>query len=94
MEHPHHIRPTIGYHLNLTKCWLIAKPHIKDTALKTFENTGINITEDDKCHLGAAIGSIELRENNVIQKVNSWLDELNMLWDIARIEPQAAYLLC
>ena len=43
------------------------------------------------CHLGAVIGTIEYRENHVIQKVNNWLDELNMLCDITRIEPQAAY---
>ena len=64
---------------------------MKDIALKIFENTGINITEDGKSHLGAVIGTIEYRENYVTQKVNNWLDELNMLCDTARIEPQAAY---
>ena len=67
------------------------KPRMKDIALKKFENTGINITQDGKCHLGAVIGSIEYRENYLTQKVNTWLDELNMLCDIARIEAQAAY---
>ena len=59
--------------------------------MKTLENTGINITEDGKRHLGAVTGSIEYRENYVTQKVNTWLDDLNMLCDIARIELQAAY---
>ena len=81
--------PLFGYHPEPTKCWLILKPHMKDIALKTFENTGINIT-DGMRHLGA-IGTIEYRENYVTQKVSNWLDELNMLCDIARIEPQAAY---
>ena len=63
---------------------------LKDIALKTFENTGINITEDGKCHFGAVIGSIKHWENYVTQKVNIWLNELNMLCDIARIEPQPA----
>ena len=40
---------------------------------------------------GAVIGSVEYRENYVKQKVNTWLDELNMLCDIARIEPQTVY---
>ena len=53
---------------------------MKDIALKIFENPGINITEDGKRH-----------KNYVTQKVNTWLDKLNMLCDIARIEPQAAY---
>ena len=64
---------------------------MKDIALKTFVNTGINIIEDVKYHMGAVISSIEYRENYVTQKVNTWLDESNMLCDIARIEPQAAY---
>ena len=64
---------------------------MKDIALKTFENTDINITEDGKRHLGVVIGSIEYPEDHVTQKVNTWLDELNTLCDIARIEPQAAY---
>ena len=58
---------------------------MKDIALKTFEYTGINITEDGKRHLGA----VEYRKNYVTQKVNNWLHGLNMLCDIARIEPQA-----
>ena len=64
---------------------------MKGIAFKTFENTGINITEEDNRHLGAVIGSIEYRENYVTQKMNAWLDKLNMLCDIARIEPKAAY---
>ena len=65
---------------------------MKDIALKTFESTSINITEDDKRYLGAVIGSIEYCENYLTQKVNTWLDELNTLCDIARIEAQAAYI--
>ena len=64
--------PLFGYHPVPTKCWLIVKPRMKDIALKTFENTGINITEDGKRHLGAVIGTTEYRENYVTQKVNNW----------------------
>ena len=59
--------------------------------LKKFENADINITEDGKRHWGAVIGSIEYHENYVTQKVNTWLDELNMLCDITRIASQAEY---
>ena len=52
---------------------------MKDIALKTFVNTGIYIIEDVKYHMGAVISSIEYRENCVTQKVNTWLDESNML---------------
>ena len=89
--------PLFGYHPEPTKCWLIVKSRIKYIALKTFENTGINITEDGKRYLGAVIGTIEYCENYVSQKVSNWLDELNMLCHIVRIEPQqhiGALLVC
>ena len=71
VENPHRIEPTIGYHPEPTKCWLIVKPRMKDIALKTFKNTDINTTKDGRRHLGAVIGSIEYRENYVTQKVNT-----------------------
>ena len=39
---------------------------MKDIALKALENTGINITEDGKRHLGAVI---EYRKNYVTQNI-------------------------
>ena len=54
--------PLFAHYPKPTKCWLILKPRMKDISLKTFENTGINITEDGKHHLGAVIDSIECRE--------------------------------
>ena len=66
--------PLFGYHPEPIKCWLIVKPGMKYIALKTFENAGIRITEGDKRHLGAVIGSIEYCDNYVTQKVNTWLD--------------------
>ena len=37
--------PLFGYYPEPTKCWLIVKLSMKDIALKTFENSGINIAE-------------------------------------------------
>ena len=79
--------PLFGYYPEPTKCWLIMKPRMKDIALKTFENAGVNVTKDGKRHLGAVIGSAEYPENYVAQKVNTWLDELNTLCYITRIAP-------
>ena len=79
--------PLFGYYPEPTKCWLIMKPRMKDIALKTFENAGVNVTKDGKRHLGAVIGSVEYPENYVTQKVNTWLDELNTLCYITRIAP-------
>ena len=65
------LAPLFRYHHKQTECWLIVKSHMKDIALKKFENAGINITEDGKRHLGAVIGSIEYRENYVTKKADT-----------------------
>ena len=36
--------------------WLIVKPEYLDLAYEVFKNTGIGITPEGKCHLGASIG--------------------------------------
>ena len=56
-----------------------------------YESYSLENTEDGKRLLGTVIGSIKYRRNYVTQKVNILLDESEILCDIARIEPQAAY---
>ena len=56
-----------------------------------YESYSLENTEDGKRLLGTVIGSIKYRRNYVTQKVNILLHESDILCDIARIEPQAAY---
>ena len=42
--------------MNAPKTWLIAKPEYLDLANEVFQNTGISITSEGKCHLEASIG--------------------------------------
>ena len=44
-----------------------------------------------KKHLGATIGSEEYKAEYIHAKVEEWVQELNVLCDIAKTHPQAAY---
>ena len=46
-----------GYFPNAAKTWLIVKPDFLSSARQLFAGTGVNITVEGKCHLGAALGS-------------------------------------
>ena len=82
--------PAYGYHANALKTWLITKdPHIAK-AQELFGDTQVNITQG-RPHLGAALGSQEFVETYVSDKVQELNNQLLLLADIARTEPQAAY---
>ena len=67
------------------------KRHLLETVNNLFTNTKINITTEDKRHLGAAIGSNEFRVKYVTEKVDERIDELRTLSTYAKLQPQAAY---
>ena len=83
--------PKFGYYPEATKSWLIVKPNKNNQAVSIFEGTKINITEEGKRHLGAVIGSKDYKIKYVSDQVHQWLDELKVLCEIAKSEPQAAY---
>ena len=49
--------PDYGYYPKDEKCWLIAKPEKEEIIRATFKETEINITNEGKKHLGAAVGT-------------------------------------
>ena len=74
-----------------SQTWLIVKNESKEKADKVFEETGVKITATGMRHLGAVIGSITYKEEYMNEKINIWLQELQMLTNIAKSEPQAAF---
>ena len=81
-----------GYDVNAKKSWLILKnANQLEEAQDIFRGSDIKITVSGKCHLGAALGSAEFREEYAKEKVCKWSNEIHRLADIARSEPQAAY---
>ena len=83
--------PLFGYYPEETKSWLIVKPKFESDAKRIFKETKINITREGKKHLGAVIGTESFIDEYVDQKLEEIVDELRILVEITKIEPQAAY---
>ena len=61
--------PDYGYYPKDEKCWLIAKPEKEEIIRATFKETEINITNEGKKHLGAAVGTRSYLTEYVNEKV-------------------------
>ena len=83
--------PTFGYFPNASKTWLVTKSELHQEALRTFENSSVNITCVGRPHLGAPLGSTSYVDQFVLDKVNLWSDELKQLSDFAVTQPHAAF---
>ena len=80
-----------GYLVNGPKSWLILKsPDLQEEAQNVFGQT-VNITVEGKRHLGAVLGSDSYKKEYCDELVNGWVSELQVLSDIAKSQPQAAY---
>ena len=81
-----------GYYVDQLKSFIIVKnDEDLEKAKATFENDGINFTKDGKRHLGAAIGSDQFKAYYASKKVDEWCDEIEVLSNFAKSQPQAAY---
>ena len=83
--------PTIGYTPNAAKSVLIVKPELYGTAMETFSDSGVIITKEGQRHLGAVIGTEGYKKKYIEEKVTEWIEEIDVLSDVARTEPHAAY---
>ena len=83
--------PAFGYFPKASKSVLIIKdPSLMEHAKTTFEGVDIEITCDGQRHLGAAIGTLNFREEFVKKKVEKWVKDVKKLAMFAEVEPQAA----
>ena len=83
--------PFIGYYAKPSKSWLIIKEEHLLNATEVFAGTGLQITTEGHRHLGAIIGSDTFKKKYVDELINTWINEIEMLGKIARIEPHVAY---
>ncbi|KAG0706012.1 hypothetical protein GWK47_002703 [Chionoecetes opilio] len=83
--------PTIGYTPNATKSILIVKPEHYENGVRLFNGSGVTVTKDGQRHLGAVIGTEELKAKYVEEKVSDWVKEVGILSGMAKTEPHAAY---
>ena len=61
------------------------------TAKATFHQSGLKITVEGKRHLGAVVGSNQFKVEYVDNLINTWVEELETLSEIAKFEPHLAY---
>ena len=81
-----------GYYVKPSKSWLVLKdPSQLEETKNLFANSPINITIDGKRHLGAAIGTEIFKNEYMEDKVSKWCKEIEILADIAKSQPHAAY---
>jgi hypothetical protein len=83
--------PYIGYYAKASKSWLIVKGQYYEIAKIVFENSGLNITTEGRKHLGAVVGSTSYKNSFINSLIDDWIKELQVLSEIARTEPHAAY---
>ena len=81
----------IGYTSKAAKSVLIVKPEYYDSAIETFSGSWVIITKDGRRQLGADIETEELKKEYVGEKVTEWVREVNILSNMAKTEPHAAY---
>ena len=81
----------LGYYVKPEKSWLIVKQQYLELAETTFQHSGLKITVEGKRHLGAVVGSTEFKIEYVESLINSWVEELENLGEIAKFEPHLAY---
>ena len=83
--------PKFGYNAEPSKSWLIVNEDRLAEAEQIFEGAGVKITTAGKKHLGAAIGTIDYREEFMTSLVRKWVDQIETLSKIAAFEPHTAY---
>ena len=83
--------PAFGYFPNPSKTWLVIKQSHFDEESNMFAWSGVNVTLDGRPYLGTAIGSNDYVEEYVNSKVRAWSSSINILSDMAKLLPQAAF---
>ena len=83
--------PAFGYYPKPSKSWLIVKENEIERAKEIFHETGLNITTHGQKYLGGFLGTEEAINEYVNELVDDWVSQLDVLVQIAKSEPQAAY---
>ena len=84
--------PKFGHYVNESKSWLIIKDASQlDYTKELFSNIAIKFTTEGKRHLGATIGSGDFRAAYTTEKVKEWCNEMEILSDFVKSQPQFAY---
>lgn len=85
------IGPLYGYFPKASKSWIIVKDEKYEDATNVFMNCDVNITTEGHKYLGGTIGKNEFKISHVDSMVAKWVEQIKILAEIAKSQPQAAY---
>ena len=85
------VGPYLGYYAKPEKSWLIVKPQYLEQSRLLFSNSGLKITTEGRRHLGASVGTQDYKKEYLDQLIDTWIEELGQLSEIAKTEPHIAY---
>ena len=83
--------PKFGYFPNAAKSWLVTKEGTYNLGCEMFGAEGVQVTDEGRPYLGAAIGTRSYVENYVRSKVTLWSSQLTNLANLAGTQPHAVY---
>ena len=83
--------PHYGYYTNAVKTWLITKKDHYQAAREAFADTKVQVTYEGRPYLGVPLGTEDYCHSFVMEKVEQWTKELELLSSIATSQPHAAY---
>jgi len=84
--------PLLGYYPKASKSWLIVKEVEKlNEAEQIFAGTDVKVTVSGKKYLGGTIGTETFKEKYFKERVSEWIEQIKMLSEIAKSQPQCAY---
>ena len=83
--------PKFGYFPNASKSWLVTKESTHNLGKELFGDEGIQVTDEGRPYLGAAIGTVSYTNDYVRAKVTQWSSQLTTLARIASTQPHAVY---
>ena len=69
----------------------MAKEESLDEANTAFAGTGVNVTTEGRKYLGGFVGTCDGAIKYVNELQEEWLEQLQMLTEVAKSEPQSAY---
>ena len=83
--------PHLCYYPRAGKSPLIVKPLLEERAKKIFAGTDVRMSTNGHKYLGGYIGSEEGKAEYVPSLVTRWCDQIHVLSEFAKLQPQAAY---
>ena len=83
--------PSLGYHPDAKKCWLVTEPKKENEAMEVFGDTATKISTQGQKDLGAVLGSRTYLEEYMRGKVEDWVEQEAKHAEFAVANPQASY---